>query len=301
MNLKGNPINPPSYGEDLFEENELVASYFHRFELFGRFTPHFHYFYELNAVMKGNGTHFVGNKRFTVKPGDIFLIPPYIKHNYVFDDDDFNVFHIIFRNEFFTKYNPILKNVPGFNTFFSIEPYLRIYNKNTNSIISFADDFAEYEKDFERLSSFNPHVDLPEKIEAYALFVITSVCQRLTDHGDDKERDLDSLMYVMRAVEFLQKNYADRLSVEDLAKVANMSKSTFLRHFKRYYEVTPLEYLNEYRVKEAQRLLSETDLSVTTIAQECGFFDSSHFIKNFKKHVGISPAAYRGKSKKPTE
>ena len=101
----------------------------------------------------------------------------------------------------------------------------------------------------------------------------------------------------MRAMEFLQKNYSERLSAESLADAANMSKSTFLRHFKRYFDATPLEYLNRYRVKEAQRLLEETDMSVTTIAQECGFFDSSHFIKSFKKQSGVSPAAFRQQKK----
>ena len=119
----------------------------------------------------------------------------------------------------------------------------------------------------------------------------------LVERSDAKENDLDSLTYVMRAMEFLQKNYSERLSAESLADTANMSKSTFLRHFKRYFDATPLEYLNRYRVKEAQRLLEETDMSVTTIAQECGFFDSSHFIKSFKKQSGVSPAAFRQQKK----
>lgn len=98
-------------------------------------------------------------------------------------------------------------------------------------------------------------------------------------------------------MEFLQKNYSERLSAESLADAANMSKSTFLRHFKRYFDATPLEYLNRYRVKEAQRLLEETDMSVTTIAQECGFFGSLHFIKSFKKQSGVSPAAFSQQKK----
>lgn len=300
MNTDERQLRPSYYDEGLFEKNEIVSAYFHYYEKYGDFNEHFHYFHELNAVVAGTGTHYVGDKQYRIKPGDIFIIPPFVKHNYVFDDRNFNVFHIIFKNEFFTRYDSLLKNISGYGVFFDIEPHLRVYNKSANAIISFSDKFDEFCRDFERLASLSennaPHVET----ELFALFVVSSVCHGLSEKQDSGSKDFDSLFYVMKAVEFLQKNFSEKLTVDDLSAAANMSKSTFLRYFKRYYDTTPLEYLNAYRIKESQRLLKETNRNVTTIAQECGFFDSSHFIKTFEKSSGLTPVKFREKARAET-
>ena len=284
------------YSEELFEEHETVITYYHRYDNYGEFYMHYHSFQELNVVISGEGTHYVGDKVFRIKPGDIFIIPPFVKHNYVFDDKNFNVFHILFKNEFFVKYNSILKNISGYYIFFDIDPYLRIYKKNTNLLISIADKMQEYGKDFARLNSFADSGS-QQKIEMYTLFVISSICQGLVEDVSQKN-DLDALYYIMKAIEYLQNRYAEKLSVDDLAREANMSKSTFQRYFKYYYDTTPLDYLNRYRVRIAEQLLTETDRNIITIAQDCGFFDSSHFIKTFGKIVGMSPLTYRNEKTK---
>jgi AraC-like DNA-binding protein len=63
--------------------------------------------------------------------------------------------------------------------------------------------------------------------------------------------------------------------------------------FRKESGVTPIAYLNRYRVKQARQLLTDTDQSITEIALEVGFSDSGYFGRVFRREVGVSPEAYR--------
>ncbi len=96
---------------------------------------------------------------------------------------------------------------------------------------------------------------------------------------------------------FVQKNYGDKITLEDIAKSGNVSKSTCLVIFKKYLQDTPTNYLIGYRLKKALKMLNESYLSITEIALEVGFSGVSYFAETFKKNYGCSPSEYR-KSKK---
>ncbi len=92
---------------------------------------------------------------------------------------------------------------------------------------------------------------------------------------------------------FVQKNYADKITLQDIAKSGNVSKSTCLAIFKKYLQDTPANYLIEYRLKRAIKLLKNSDMSITEIALEVGFGGVSYFAETFKKNYGCSPGKYR--------
>ena len=76
-------------------------------------------------------------------------------------------------------------------------------------------------------------------------------------------------------------------------RTAGLSRSQFGRQFQRLFRASPSEYLLRVRVNAACRLLAETDLKITDIAHETGFFDHSHFSRTFQRLKGIRPQAYR--------
>ena len=80
-----------------------------------------------------------------------------------------------------------------------------------------------------------------------------------------------------------------------------MSKSYFLRLFRRYMGTTPYNYLVNFRITQAKELLVLTDHSVSEIAQEVGFGDASNFSTRFAKATGQSPLQYRKSALKPVE
>lgn len=96
------------------------------------------------------------------------------------------------------------------------------------------------------------------------------------------------------AVEYIEQNYQRPLSVDELAAHANMSASRFFPRFREKMGMTPVEYINQYRVNRAILLLiSNSELSIESIAEHTGFESSAYFRRVFKKITGVSPRKYR--------
>ena len=92
---------------------------------------------------------------------------------------------------------------------------------------------------------------------------------------------------------WLRAHYAENVTVDAVARYAHLSKYHLCRQFRRMTGVTLMGYLLELRLSCARRLLSETDQSISAIAQNCGFGSSSHFCTLFRRREGVSPRAYR--------
>lgn len=95
------------------------------------------------------------------------------------------------------------------------------------------------------------------------------------------------------ALEYIEKNYASHISLETLARLTGLSPKYFCRCFRAIVHRSPIDYLNYYRVECAGFFLATTDMTVAEIAQQCGFSDSSFFIKQFRKYKNTTPRKYR--------
>ena len=102
---------------------------------------------------------------------------------------------------------------------------------------------------------------------------------------------------VLRRIrEYVDDNIDQRISVELLAGLANLSVCYFVRAFKQSMGVTPHDYLIRQRVERTKQMLSGTDIPLSQIALAAGFADQSHFARRFRQHVGMSPRDYRWSS-----
>ncbi len=91
----------------------------------------------------------------------------------------------------------------------------------------------------------------------------------------------------------IHQNYAEDLSLTDIAKSANISVAECSRCFRKMIHTTPYSYLIEYRLKQSMELLYTTSLSVTEVGARVGFNHVNHFVQSFKKNQGITPNEYR--------
>ncbi len=99
---------------------------------------------------------------------------------------------------------------------------------------------------------------------------------------------------ITSAIEHIEQNYQKNLTVDELAAHSNMSASRFFPRFKKEVGMTPVEYINRYRVNRAILLLiSDSELSVEDISERTGFESSAYFRRVFKKITGMSPREYR--------
>lgn len=94
-------------------------------------------------------------------------------------------------------------------------------------------------------------------------------------------------------LEYIEIHYNEALSLDTLSSVAGMNARYFCKVFYSLTHTTPMSYVNFYRIEQAAFLLESTDMPVTEIATNCGFWESSYFTKVFKKFKGTTPHCYR--------
>ena len=110
-------------------------------------------------------------------------------------------------------------------------------------------------------------------------------------------KNMRSHASMQSALEYIQKNFASEIHVEDLAKCAHMSPSNLFSVFKKEFGVSPITYVNQYRLSMAAEYLLQNDASVTEIATMTGFHDALYFSKIFHKMYQVSPREYRKQNK----
>ena len=98
---------------------------------------------------------------------------------------------------------------------------------------------------------------------------------------------------MQKILRYIEEHYAEDITLADLSKSANISKSECSRCFKLSLNTTPYKYLTEYRLSMAAQLLKTTIEPVGNIAASVGFRQMSHFGKCFREKTGYSPKAYR--------
>ncbi|MCI9422270.1 MAG: AraC family transcriptional regulator [Dorea sp.] len=111
------------------------------------------------------------------------------------------------------------------------------------------------------------------------------------------EKNLDKRVEGIKTVlTYIRENYKEKIYIQDLAAQVHMNEQYFCRFFKKSIGRSPMEYLNEYRIKQAMRLLKETDLPVMEVCLECGYNNLGNFLRAFKKHTETTPLKYRNHS-----
>lgn len=98
---------------------------------------------------------------------------------------------------------------------------------------------------------------------------------------------------VQTCIQYMNTNYASQITLEELAELVHLHPNYLCALFKKHAGTTVFEYLSALRFRRARRLLRQATLSVSQIAELCGFHDIEHFSKRFKTQSGLSPSAYR--------
>ena len=111
------------------------------------------------------------------------------------------------------------------------------------------------------------------------------------------EKDLDKRVESIKtALTYISDNYQNKIYISDLARQVNLNGQYFCRLFKKAIGRSPMAYINEYRIRQAKRLLENTDIAVTEVCLECGFNNLGNFMHEFRRATGTTPLQYRKKS-----
>ena len=108
----------------------------------------------------------------------------------------------------------------------------------------------------------------------------------------DKDEN-KSLASIKKILDYINLNYSQPLTAAELTALSNYSEYYFMKLFKQYTGKTLIAYINDLRIEKAKPMLLHSDSSVTEIALEVGFNNTSYFIKKFQQATGMSPHKFR--------
>ncbi len=228
---------------------------------------------ELVYVIAGKGTVICNGKKFFVKAGDIYYLP----HGCSFEQ-------IADKNDPWTKVwiNAFGSLIPNLMLLYNLEEF--VHFPNTSGY--------DY---FKRILKICRDNDLTlEKKEALVSLIFHELIIELQALPiNDKVSSTSKLNDVQTIKAYLDNNFRDNIKMSDLTALVYKSESQTIRAFKKAYGVTPCNYMMNMRISTAQRLLTETNLSVKEIAFRVGFRDEHHFSHLFKRKTAKSPSEYR--------
>lgn len=103
--------------------------------------------------------------------------------------------------------------------------------------------------------------------------------------------------HLEKALSYIHNNYVYDIQVKDIANYVGIDRTYLYKTFKLHKNMSPLEYLNDYRLNAAKQLLVETELNITEVLYSAGFNNTSSFYKHFKNDVNMTPLKYRYKNR----
>lgn len=230
---------------------------------------------ELLYITGGSGTVRCGTKNIDMYPGSIIIINSQTMHS-IISDGGVDYYMYIIDNSFFQENGIDI----GRYTFETVTE-----SKRLAQICLEIYEEVSGEKDL----LYNA------RLRAAFLKLILELCKNhVLDESLSGEKSTGSEQYVKKAMEYINDNYTEKITLEGIAKEIGINKSYFAREFKKYSGQTVHTYINSLRCTRADRCLAD-GMSVTEAAMEAGFGTLSYFSRTYKKLRGTSPVNVRGK------
>ncbi|NLM76275.1 MAG: AraC family transcriptional regulator [Clostridiaceae bacterium] len=233
----------------------------------------------IHIIHKGKGNFTVNDKTYKLEEGQGFLICPGQIVQY---EADMNMpwtyswvgFHGL-------KAETILKSAglsPEKSVFVCSSDSYRVKMKNTLN-----DMIAELRE--ENVSELM----LAGYLYLFLSYLVKDQKQNISVHRNFKNTNL----YVSKAIEYIEKNYARQITVEEVAKAVNIDRSYLSSLFNKFLGIPPRDFIINYRMDKACELLKNPRLNVGDVARSVGYEDPFQFSKTFKKTKGLPPSKYR--------
>lgn len=249
-------------------------------------SAHYHPYYELFYVTRGNCRMFVGHSLFTVTPGEMVILPPSTLHRTQYDErDPVERTTVSFTPRFIdgtesTVGDDIMEeSLPMGKMEFEGESRRRIEEILNRLLIE--------DKSSDRFSEAAKKALLAELFVALA---------RNAGKRAEREEPMDETeANIQEAAKYIFEHYSEDITLGQASSIARMSETYFSRKFKEVTGFGFKEYTTNIRMQHAVEMLKNGDLSVTKIAISCGFPDANYFGDTFKKRTGMSPREFRKK------
>lgn len=253
--------------------------------------PHVHNCFEIGLCKRGAGVFIIGNKVFTCSAGDAVFINQREFHILRKDVPQNSEWRFVYLDPIglLSGHLKLDEEIFAVNRFAG-EQFQNVVHAQDQPELTALTAFFVGELE-NRRKNF-------ESSARALLWAILSLLGRITPRRAEVEADSreSEREIIYPALKYIAAHYAEPVSQEKLARLCNCSVSTFRRTFLRTMNTLPSEYIEDFRLKNAQIQLTQSGRGICGIALESGFGSVSNFNRQFKKRFGIPPGEYRKKN-----
>ncbi len=278
----------------LFEYIDILDKPYDTFYTDSAFSPlHWHHYSEVLYMKEGSIKLVCNNSSTILNEGDLCYIYPLQLHE-VQPVSDNPVNYAVIKFDLHTI------NIPKAYLMKMYDYFLRRTNE-TDFCMVLRKESMDTERIDRLVGGIIDEYDIKKEFFALqiqaCIFTLLIEIARKTDKEiyDSNEKHTDTDFSFFHILEYIDTHSGESLEIQDLADMCHMSYSHFAKLFRENYGRSCKDYITYVRLNKAQELLLHTDYDITYIAQETGFFDSSHFIHTYKKWKGITPKQERKK------
>jgi len=249
---------------------------------------HQHEFQELVIILSGEGIHNHDGSRYRISAGEILFIDENSFHGY---EEPFrlNLINIMINPEALARMDRDLKRLSGYHDFFKTaqdqgRPHLQLEPSDLDQVANWIDHIEE------EITGIDPEAGYIVA-EAYLTILLSLLLKRF-QHQSPFKISSDNFK---NTIHWIDAHLDKPISVPLLAKRAGLSERSFFRLFKSKTGISPINYINQARLRKASALLkrSHQPLNCEEVARKCGFSDPGYFSTCFRKEFGKSPTLYR--------
>lgn len=231
--------------------------------------------YLLHYCLSGQGEYHVNNQVYQIKAGDAFLIMPNVVTYYQADQHE--------------PWTYLWISFDGSKT----RQYLKRCNLDEHNLVVHCDYINELRETTIAILAHNKlsySNELFIQGQLYTFFSFLAKSANIT-YNDNVAPNYNP--YVDKAIEYIQNNYQEMVTVNEIADYLSLNRSYLTTLFKKHLHLSPQEFLLKYRMMRAEDLLTNTDLTINQIAFSCGYSNQLSFSKAFSNSHQMAPRDYR--------
>lgn len=253
--------------------------------------PHTHEYFQIYYISRGSLTHFVENGSAHLGQGDMFILPPGVTHS-ISPSPNTVFYSLSFTEDLLSEENAnnkLTKNFLRYLTSNKVEDIKPKITVNPDEIFFIESLMAHILKEFnEKPFAYQ------NTVQSSTLLLITILAREyfsktvnsISDHFEDNKQ------FILHCVEYIENNFADKITLDEISKKSAISKSNFCTLFQKVTGHSFNSYLNLCRIKASTAYIKK-GYKMTAIYGLCGYNDFSTFNRNFNKIMGMSPREYK--------
>lgn len=266
---------------------------------------HDHTSSEIAVVVRGRAIHLLENRQIgdrrnnyaleqvAIQKGDVLVIHPGVTHCYD-RTDEFELLNIVYDTSQLAFPHLDCFDMPFFHVLFpqgapaepaeQARPVMQLDDEQLNAVLLQA---QRLQNEITSGRPGNLFVSMTLFLECMAMI------SRYLPQKEKEPEENKANFLIGAAISFMVRHYAEKITLDRLAKQVNMSTRNFCRHFRNATGSSPMEYLNHIRLTHALLMVQDSRVSIEEIAGLCGYCDNSHLYRQFRAAYGVSPREYR--------